>query len=173
MDLHSLDGEMVPLPILLRLNGHPSGPFNQDVSNSHSDCGARAFSPARNEPCSTRPRTLKYCTDSVSTVGKISMLRAGLIGYVLPSHTLWRPASSKTSTVLKVESSEADSGKCRCVTNASDPPASRWSGTPRTRCSTTLPVCLPPRQLPRNVRDSERASGSARREPRRWAGRSE
>ena len=30
INLRALSGEMVTVQILLRLNGHPSGPFNQD-----------------------------------------------------------------------------------------------------------------------------------------------
>lgn len=140
----SLGGEMVTLPLSLRYNGHPSGPFNQDVSNSRSTCGAPTFSVATSEPCGACRCVLKYYTDSAGVLAKFRWPRAAPIAYFLPSQTRWGPESSRTSTVLKVDSSKAASGRRRCVTSASDPPGSRWSGAPRTRRSSTPPVCLFP-----------------------------
>jgi hypothetical protein len=59
-----------------RLNGHPSGPFDQDVSNSCSICKTPTYSVARNEPSVTYIRMVKYYTLSVGSVCEISRPRA-------------------------------------------------------------------------------------------------
>jgi hypothetical protein len=59
MDLRFSRRRMVTLPFSLRLNGHPSGPFNQDVSDSCSICIIPTYSVARSEPSSIRIRTVK------------------------------------------------------------------------------------------------------------------
>ena len=69
---------------------------------------------------------VKYCTLSSGSVSIISTPRArAAFGYFLPNQTRWGPASSDTSTVLKVDFIKAASGNRRCVTSISDPPVSR------------------------------------------------
>lgn len=66
----------------------------------------------------------------------LAILRRHL-GYFPPNQTRWGPASSRTSTVPKVDSIRVAKRKRRCVTSTSDPSLSRWSGAPRTRRSIT------------------------------------
>jgi len=74
-----------------RLNGHPSGRFDQDVSNSGSACKTQAYSGARHEPPATRIPVVKYYTLSVASVCKISRPRAASSA---PSRLLCSPRTN-------------------------------------------------------------------------------
>ncbi len=74
-----------------RLNGHPSGPFDQDVSNTCSVSKTPTYSSARNEPPATRIHLVKYYTLSVASVCKISRPRAASAA---PSRLLCSPRTN-------------------------------------------------------------------------------
>ena len=74
-----------------RLNGHPSGRFDQDASNSGSACKTQAYSGARHEPPATRIPVVKYYTLSVASVCKISRPRAASSA---PSRLLCSPRTN-------------------------------------------------------------------------------
>ncbi len=106
-----------------RLNGHPSGPFDQDVSNSGSVCKTPAYSAARNEPPATRIPMVKYYTLSVASVCKISRPRAASASpsrvVVLPPTKVW------THEILLPPATPANPGDPRSVgdDSATAPPA--------------------------------------------------
>lgn len=57
---------MGTVPVSLRLNGHPSDPFDQDVSSTCWVFRTPTYSVARNEPPATRIHMVKYYTLSVA-----------------------------------------------------------------------------------------------------------
>ena len=98
----------------------------------------------RSYPCMlphVAPRVSHFVGDgpAVTLRRRRLCLHLAALGYFLPNQTRWGPASSRTSTVLKVDAIKAARGRRRCVTSTSDPSVSRWSGAPRTRFATTLP----------------------------------
>ena len=110
--------------VSLRLNGHLSGPFEQDVSNSCSAGKTPTLATARNKPSATRMHVVKYYTLSIASVCKISRPRAASRATRRGPRAAPEPAPRQTISWLR----ESHGVTLRIHVSVSDAPAAalRW-----------------------------------------------